>query len=38
MVPLAGEAIAKLGLVEQVFVAVLEFLGVGVPVEKSVLF
>ena len=38
MVPPVGEAIAKLGLVEHVFVAVLEFLGVGVPVEKSVLF
>jgi hypothetical protein len=38
MVPLTGEAIARLGLVEHVLVAVLEFLGAGVPVAKSVLF
>jgi hypothetical protein len=38
MVPPTGDAIAKLGLVEHVFVAVLEFLGDGVPVAKSVLF
>ena len=36
--PFAGEEIAKLGFVEQTLAAVLEFLGEGAPVEKSVLF